>query len=487
METRKSPEQSARDTNQTSPKEQLFGIIESGKFQDNVAQLEEAIQAKELDTIATHLRGQQLEQMIIQKGPEGKFLRIVMDAVDAVAKEQTGKQLVEITDPKDIQQILNAGKSGLSPFALAEYCAASYHTKQDTSVFQIGRILTEFQQEQPLMAAHALNCIASSYDRQGMPLAAQQHNRDALTLLNTIPQGRQDQNTEWAKMKIRHGLLHQRSEQKPHQDMIDQYLELAEQRKVLGDTAHVGRTYLDAGRLASTLGETNQAIAYLSTAIEELENTGYTNALIQAYEAFAKLRQQNGEDRRAKQLFWKGVGVGERMKHLLQEDLERMQKEKEHALKIPATCLVELVEDTFLVENITQDTDFPQFMGIVVDQEKTKNAEGTIRKKLENIINTILHARNQDVATEHPISVSARSAQVFIREKGPEKTYFSYKASFRNPQEGIEAIVRGGLDKTPKDGYAVLSWQDLLTYRDHFDERTQILIDKEQERRTSNS
>ncbi len=450
----------------------LFGVSSYTAFLEHIGAFGEIIDTHDVDGMVEKLNDlQQLELMVLRKGHNGEYLSHIDNSLRAVADE-LGIADLGSADISDIDNIIREGK--VDPMVLAQWANVQYHFRNDSLVEHVGGALAGSQELPAIVRANAINVRGSLSDRLGDIDGAREWNRKAMTLLGDEPDS---PNIDWQRLKIEHGLIVQRSRGKIFPDMIDQLSRIAQQRMELGDAMHVPRTYLDMGDIAYRQGDLEQALVYLKQALEGLGELGYDNASFHTTDKLAQVRKDMGEDRRAKNIWVHGIGIGERMKKILEIELDEMKEKRDRALKRPATCLVGLGNDNFLVEQVELDGE-QRFMCITVDQERSAKAEVKIREKIENIIHHVLDG-DQD------LKLSKRNTGIFLRNKGKledGRKFAMFTLDLGNIP-GINAIVDTGIDKTPKDGYSILSWSQLLAQRELFDTHSRELIELENSRR----
>ncbi|MFA6475388.1 MAG: tetratricopeptide repeat protein [Patescibacteria group bacterium] len=432
-----------------NPDRLLFGQLDNPAEQ--IGNLDEAIKTGDTDTLIRLLSNfRLLEHLVITKGANGENLRLLESAVGQV--QTTGAEV--------------------EPMALAELGAVYFHQKKDQALFTLAKDNLKDPSLPNLVKANLYNAAASASHRSGKVANARELNRRGLTLLENDPLARTP-NYQWQTLKIRHGLLMQRADTELHPDMPTTLLQLAEQRSQLGDTSHVGRTYLDVGRLYHRLGNPEAALHYLEQAASLMEEVGYASGAVQALAAIGRVRQNFGETDRAHRVWVHGIGVGEPLGELMRSNIDDLKRELEMSMKIPATCLIEL-DGKFLLEKLKDG-----YMTITVDQESTKSAEGIVRGKISSILNHLYYQIDPKAAVAQPISLSKRTAGVHFREKDSIDTskHYYYKVE-------ISALPQlSHLDKTPKDGYVILTWVELQQVQSQCDSVTRRLIALEQHRR----
>lgn len=473
VEERKIQHTEIESPKQDKPK-QLFGLVSDSALSEHVGTFEDALTYGNVDKLVKLLNVlQKLELMVLKKGEDVDYLFNIDRSVRKIAKE-LGIPELHRAQVADFNRLLHEGN--LDPMVLAQWANTQYHLNNNSTAYQAGSILSGNENLPLVVRANAMNLLGSLSDRAGDLPKAVQWNKEAVTLL----QGEDsDPNTDWQRMKDKHGLIIHKARQKAQPDMIEQLSAIAQRRQELGDVMQVPRTYLDMGEIAFRLGDMERALVYLTQARDGLEQLGYDSSAFHANDKLAEVRQALGEDRRAKHVWVRGVGVGERLKKILADGLEEMKEKRDNALKFPAMCLVGLGDDKFLVEQVEVGGEI-RFMCVTVDQERKASAEKIIRDKIALIIQHVLYDGRLDL--------NFKNTKMNFRQKGDleDGRKFAMFSPDLSDVPGIaealqEALIGSGLDKKPKDGYIVLSWSQILDNKAQFEGHSQNLIDREQE------
>jgi hypothetical protein len=157
-------------------------------------------------------------------------------------------------------------------------------------------------------------------------------------------------------------------------------------------------------------------------------------------------------------------------------------------LKQPASCLLELGQDKFLVEVVTDEKGKAvQYRCIIADRGKSKNDEAEIRRQLGALVNHLLSlAVGVKEASIAPIVLSARKSRINLRSKETDqngKKSFSYKVEL-DMTSTLEPLTTH-LDKTPQDGYIILSFVQLQANKASLDSALLKLVQAEEARRAN--
>ena len=458
---------------QDNPKK-LFGLVSDSAFSEHVGNFQEALDYSEVDKLVELLNDlQKLELMVLKKGEDGNYLFDIDRSVRKIAKKLGISELGK-AQMADVDRLLREGK--VDPMVLAQWGNIQYHLNNNKTGFNIGQMLAESESVPIVVRANAMNLVGSLSARGGDLDTARIWNRKAINLLSDEDE-KEDSNIEWQKLKDKHGLIIHKAQQKVQPDMVGALASIVKKREELGDIMLVPRTYLDMGDIAYRLGDMESALLYLTQARDGLEELGYDSAAFQANDKLAQVRQALGEDRRAKKVWVRGIGIGEKLKKILADELAEMKEQRDNALKFPAVCLVGLGDDKFLVEQVEVGGEI-RFMCVTVDQERNSNAERRIREKISLIVQHVLYDGRLDL--------SSRNTKMNFRQKGEledGRNFAMFSPDLSNVpgmSEALQdALVESGLDKKPKDGYIVLSWSQILDSRAQFEGHSQELIDKE--------
>ncbi len=480
------------------PSSLLFGELEHSA--EIIGAFTEAVRTENTMAIATFLKNYQLlEYLVLTKGKNGEYLHLIQAAL-TVMERWIGSGFAKLTQSRQSEELIRNG--GVDPMAVAESISTLYHLKRDQSAIVLAQAVVALPEDvlPVLPRAHIYNSMAATLHRQGLVTEALEHNRQGMRALQNDPQFQQDPNLRWQHFKIFHGLLVQRAEHAITADMPDQLVTLAQRRRQLGDDMHIGRTFLDIGRLTLRLGDTERGLHYLSLAVDDLTDHGYINAAVQAANELAQAHKRLGLEARARTVLVKGIGLGERLGILLRAELEMMKHELEKTMVMPATCLIKL-GDYYLLERIGKTADEVRYLGITVDQERQKNGEATVRKKLAAFINHLYYLVDPVAAVRQPIVLSQRNTGVYFQGKEkreiesvslpisaeslPQTTKLFFRYTVELPHSEACNILQQALDKVAYDGYTVLTWEKLFENRERCDTETQRLIEAIKRQRVS--
>lgn len=437
-------------------------------FLNKMGEIREALEINNPDVLARLLTRRRMELMVIRKGEHGKYLELLKSSVEKIIGEVLGCTPQEINTPEQFQKIISAG---IDPMILSEWCNIMFHLKQDSVAYSMAKLVIG-QSPDLVSVANCHNFLASSFRRNGNQELGSEHDRQGLTLLKSMPDFENNPVAVWQALKMEHGLLTSRSSKKPNADMIDQFVLLAERRRQLGDVMQVGRSYLDAGRIANQIGDEEKTIYYLELALQQLDECGYVSSAVDAANLLGQVRKERGEERKARRVWVKGVEFAEQLQESMPDKVESVKENRDSLYKIPATCLVQIGDDSFLLELDDQD----QLSGILLDQESNKNGEAILRKKLGNLLSAL---------SGEEVILSQRKTGIYLKAKNTEgdKKSYQYKVeiTFAN---GAAGQLKTTLDKNPKMRYAILSWSELVDKLESLDSQTKTLVQGEKQRRT---
>lgn len=464
----------------TKERPRIFDVCPD--LEDRAAEFEESLKRKEFSGLIDQLgNAHVMYNMCIAKGKNGEYLKNIVEAVNTVVNEANG---FGVSSLRTAEQLLGTiEKTGLNPPAWAMLTSAFFHLRRDAEVEQLSRAMLELPEEvlPSFERATVYNNLASLKNRYGQLAEGQEYNREAMDVMTR--QGLDNPESTWLKMKLRHGLLYGRMAKKAHSDMEDQWLAILREREAIGDTHHIGRTYLDLGRCARQLFDKDKAIYYLTKAMELSAQSGYTSSAVQAAKELAQVRETTGEAGRANRVWVKGVEFGEYLGADICEDLEQLRAEQERGLKVPAACLIDLAQDEFLVE-IAGTKSGEGFLLPLIDQEKKRDADGEVRKSVQALLQYIIRCAGMSTEAD-TVELTTKTTYMRFLGKTEDKKYFFYRV-MPPPYPSVSRLA-AILDKEPIDCYGVMSWQDMQAKSHLFDTQSQVLIQKEQEARIKQS
>ena len=456
-----------RDLIVLPPESRLFGV--DPDLENESGSLVEAVDVKDFDTAKKLLNNLRfIENLVIRKGDNGEYLKILIRAVNTLSREVIGKDLRELNQ-EELLKFLKA--SGLSHLSMTEINAALFHLKDLDGCMRLATNMSDSSEIEPLVRIYSKHHMASVYDRSGMSDLSRKANGEALGLIRELPS--LDPNGEFIRRKVEHGLVATRAKRNPHPDMIEEFKRLLSERQKSGDVFHIGRTLLEMARVAKSLGQCDEALFYAQRAEEELAKVDYRNSLADTQLLIAQLRRNNGEDGRAKRYFGKTLETCSRLGDVCPNEVIESGKESGEKLKRPAVCLVESGGRYLL----TQEDGVLKL--VTVDSEKSKDSDKTIRAKLESLLGYLASLFKEQNLGE--IKLSLRNSGVYLKlkqEDGENKTFF-YKLELSS--EEAKKLLEA-LDKNPKDGYISMSLLELEGVKDSFSIGEQELIQSELDR-----
>lgn len=390
---------------------------------------------------------------------------MLQTAVGKITTELIGLKPEQVTSPEQMEKLLDS----IDPMMLSEWCNIMFHLKQDSTAYPMAKLIIS-QSSDPVSVANCHNFLASSFRRNGNQELGSEHDRQGLTLLKSIPDFENNPTAIWQSLKMEHGLLTSRSFKKPHSDMVDQFVSLAERRRQLGDVMQIGRSYLDAGRIAHQVGDEEKAIYYLELAFQQLNECGYTSSAIDALNLIGQIKKTKGEERQARRVWVKGVEFVRDLEKIMPEKVREVVEKKDSLFKVPADCLLEISPDQFLLEF----DDNGKLATILLDQESNKNGEAILRNKLGNLLS---------VLADREIKMPQRKTGVYLKakEERENKKNYLYKVEIDLPED-ILALLKENLDKNTKKGYIIMSWSELLRQIEDVGEELHHLVELEKTR-----
>lgn len=464
-------------------------------------ELHDAIDYKESDRVLALLNQPDLlESALIKKGPQGRYLWLIDQALAVMTDAAGLPRLDKNPSPSELKRLIQDG--GVDPFAIAQWCNGTYHRMQRVASgsveqlpqIQVARRLIALPID-PMVQANLYNCIASHYAKSGDKKTAREVNKQGLEVLHRDAQRANDPNMQWQEFKLQHGTIIDRSAEKVFPDMPGQLIQLAEQREDLGDAAHVGRTYLDVAQLYLRLGKKEEAVFYLQRAIAELEEQGYISKLVEATRLLADIHTQAmGHTPYVRRTVVHGMGKGSRLERLYPTEIEALRTESEIALKLPALCLLQLGQrDAYVIERIQDHPEDPVQYALVTVDQVAKNqgtqkvgGEPEVRRRLAAFVEEMVNL--QQVAQGEPSRVQLQQGdiQLHFRAKGKEEErFFGYVALIKEEDPALTAALNriSGLDKLSFSGYGIVSFAQLLELKASFDPQAQLVIAAEEKKR----
>ena len=265
----------------------IFGVDAS--FAEHISSLEEVCNTNNLDKTKELLdKNKFVENIVIRKGKDKDWLRLLEKAVNSLTKAEVGKDITAIADALELERLIRSGD--LPSFAVAELAGAFYHLNMDDESERLAGLLTaaDVSVVGAVTQANAFNTLGCIYLRQGDVKGSFDAHNAGLKLLSEENLAN-DLNARWQMSKLKYGILIDTMELRMPDNILEQLFKLKRERGQLGDTFNIARVDLDAARACIALKKKDQAIGFALKAKDGMGMVGYWSGAAQTEQLYSSL------------------------------------------------------------------------------------------------------------------------------------------------------------------------------------------------------
>lgn len=416
---------------------------------------------------------QTLENALIRKGPNGRFLKEFVRGVDTISAEVLGKGIKDIHAADEVKRLV---ENGLPAETLAWLTGAYYHLQDNVHADGLAKIIAAMPDASTLARAYAINTSATVSNRLKDFQLGTKLNREALTLVRNDPDYAKEPELQWAGNKTEYGLIFARAQRNLQSDMLDRLLAISKAQAALGDVFNAPRGLTDVGDLRARLGDDDKAIDYLRQAREGMLKVEYTSGAANADATLSRWHRNWGESRRSRFYMSDFKRLAEPQREFVQNEITEIANIEAMGTE-PAACLIQ-IGDKFLIE-VTMENGQTIYRAINLEQ-KQAGADASLRDELMHLGDHL--ARMVGVKEENTFGITSKKTPIFTRNDKANNV-LAHKIELKPLlNETVTPVIGSLQSEAGIDGYHLMTREEIEQGPGKPDTILQYLLNKEQAR-----